>query len=461
MAAMAPVVAWRALSWRMVRSEADELMQVKAGEPGSVGGIVAAWAGSITLHVGVIWAMLWAAPPPTPLPERPSVLQVAVIHSVSASPPEIQSSDTTGSAVSRADRTPPVRMTALTPPVLRSRTREIRTVPAAALEERPAARVRKQSVLPSHEPRRSHVATRRVQSVEPEAAIRHRPAGAASRARPALREREGISHRNVMAEAVRVEPPASGTAVVQRASATDRRESRPVPAADRQPARSGRESSIGIDTVSRIERRGSVAPTLSRLPKDESVVTVPSPTLITVRNSPRVASHHPTAIRRGAPSRVVQVDTDPGTIDLHVLEQTPSRRQLAHPAEQGPKRRVKDGLPGTRRVKMVQQLSTRGSIDSQRDYGWLAQAMHRRIAQLKRYPHVARLNQWEGRVVLRAVIREDGELAALSVRASSGHHELDVEAMKLVRQVCPVPLAQPLGRREITMHIPITYTLDR
>ncbi len=92
-------------------------------------------------------------------------------------------------------------------------------------------------------------------------------------------------------------------------------------------------------------------------------------------------------------------------------------------------------------------------------YGWLARAMHRSIAALKQYPQTARAQHWEGKVLLRAVIKEDGHLAELSVRRSSGHELLDRDAMSLVRQVCPVSLQHPLGRAQVVLHIPITYRL--
>ncbi len=92
-------------------------------------------------------------------------------------------------------------------------------------------------------------------------------------------------------------------------------------------------------------------------------------------------------------------------------------------------------------------------------YGWLARAMHRSIAALKQYPQAARAQHWEGKVLLRAVIKEDGHLAELSVRRSSGHALLDRDAMSLVRQVCPVSLQHPLGRAQVVLHIPITYRL--
>ena len=81
------------------------------------------------------------------------------------------------------------------------------------------------------------------------------------------------------------------------------------------------------------------------------------------------------------------------------------------------------------------------------------------MAESKRYPFAARVSRMEGKVVLRAVIREDGHLSAVSVKRSSGYDILDRDAMELIRNVCPLPMEQGLGRPQVVMHIPITYSL--
>lgn len=94
-----------------------------------------------------------------------------------------------------------------------------------------------------------------------------------------------------------------------------------------------------------------------------------------------------------------------------------------------------------------------------RDYGWLAEALWKRIEQLKQYPVSARLNRWEGKVVLRAVIMDDGNLADLKVAKSSGYEVLDQDALEILRQTAPIKLPQPLGRPQIVIHVPISYQL--
>jgi periplasmic protein TonB len=98
---------------------------------------------------------------------------------------------------------------------------------------------------------------------------------------------------------------------------------------------------------------------------------------------------------------------------------------------------------------------------SRADYGWLADALWNRVEKGKRYPQQARLNQWEGKVVVRAVIREDGALVGLDVARSSGHSVLDEDAMASVRQAFPLRLPRSLGKTQVALQIPISYQLDR
>lgn len=119
---------------------------------------------------------------------------------------------------------------------------------------------------------------------------------------------------------------------------------------------------------------------------------------------------------------------------------------------------VPAAAPSASEVAMAapQPASTEGP---RADYGWLAKSLWQRVMELKRYPHRARLNHWEGKVVLRAVIRHDGHLEDLALHESSGYEELDEAAMELVREACPLHMAQPLGRDQVVVQVPITYAL--
>lgn len=95
------------------------------------------------------------------------------------------------------------------------------------------------------------------------------------------------------------------------------------------------------------------------------------------------------------------------------------------------------------------------------DYGWLAETLWSKVEQLKRYPHKARLNRWEGRVVLRVIIREDGHLLDLAVAESSGHSVLDQDALEILRLASPLTLKYPLGKPQVVVQVPISYRLER
>lgn len=96
----------------------------------------------------------------------------------------------------------------------------------------------------------------------------------------------------------------------------------------------------------------------------------------------------------------------------------------------------------------------------QADYGWLRDTLWNRIQELKRYPALARSNHWEGKVVVAAVIREDGTVVGLRIAESSGRPILDQEALSVMRQASPLTLKHPLGKPQVTILIPISYRLD-
>lgn len=107
----------------------------------------------------------------------------------------------------------------------------------------------------------------------------------------------------------------------------------------------------------------------------------------------------------------------------------------------------------------VQTMPVRSSPAPQRDYGWLAETLRDRIEELKRYPPMARMNNWQGKVVLKFVVREDGTVENLEVVQSSGHAVLDEAAMETIRRASPLPLKHALGKPRVTFQFPISYTL--
>lgn len=93
------------------------------------------------------------------------------------------------------------------------------------------------------------------------------------------------------------------------------------------------------------------------------------------------------------------------------------------------------------------------------DNRWLAESLWRRVAELKRYPNSARMNGQEGKVILKAVIRSDGQLADVFVQKSSGYAALDMAAMEVVKLACPLHMKHAIGKPQIVMSLPIVYSL--
>lgn len=93
------------------------------------------------------------------------------------------------------------------------------------------------------------------------------------------------------------------------------------------------------------------------------------------------------------------------------------------------------------------------------DNRWLAESLWRRVAELKRYPNMARVNGQEGKVILKAVIRSDGQLAEVSIQKSSGYSVLDEAAMEAVKLACPLHMKQAIGKPLIVVSLPIVYSL--
>ncbi|MDW8469877.1 MAG: TonB family protein [Burkholderiales bacterium] len=78
----------------------------------------------------------------------------------------------------------------------------------------------------------------------------------------------------------------------------------------------------------------------------------------------------------------------------------------------------------------------------------------------RRYPRLARENNWQGRVTVRVAIAPGGALAAVAVASSSGYPVLDQQALDMLRSAqarTPVPPA--LRGREFSVEIPVIFDL--
>lgn len=127
--------------------------------------------------------------------------------------------------------------------------------------------------------------------------------------------------------------------------------------------------------------------------------------------------------------------------------------QLEAPAESSSQEGLVDPAP-----MEVAKAPASGS-ETKIDHRWLAESLWRRVAELKRYPNQARMNGQEGKVILRAVIRSDGQLADVFVQKSSGHSVLDAAAIEAVKLACPLHMKHAIGKPQIVVSLPIVYSL--
>lgn len=94
------------------------------------------------------------------------------------------------------------------------------------------------------------------------------------------------------------------------------------------------------------------------------------------------------------------------------------------------------------------------------DYGWLTDLMARWIEDLnKRYPAALRTEGIQGKVMLTAMLHDDGLLSDVRIIKSSGNTTLDEVALEDVRTGPPVRLSRPLERAQLPVKFSIIYDL--
>ena len=155
--------------------------------------------------------------------------------------------------------------------------------------------------------------------------------------------------------------------------------------------------------------------------------------------------------------RVEQVETERMAWKEKTVEQAAAIQQTAVVTHQHPQH---TRIASQVEHRVVTQRTVQALPQAQADYGWLAESLWQRIEQLKRYPPQARARHWEGKVILEAVIRDDGTIMELRIEESSGHAILDQDALTVVKKASPLTLKHSLGEPHITILVPITYNLD-
>jgi protein TonB len=119
-------------------------------------------------------------------------------------------------------------------------------------------------------------------------------------------------------------------------------------------------------------------------------------------------------------------------------------------------------VPAASSATQIAALTSTGANRPVRaDYGWLSEVILRRVEELKHYPAEARADRAEGKVVVKAVINEDGSVENVEIFQSSGSATLDRAAVDLMRSAAPFSLPHSLEKPHVTVKIPMNYRLDR
>lgn len=197
-----------------------------------------------------------------------------------------------------------------------------------------------------------------------------------------------------------------------------------------------------IEQVPTVEQKVEI-PQLREEPVEPRQVEVAEPAVETKQSEPMMAAPVPEPVEsQSVEHELVAAASTP---DVPVFQETPTANEtqpdhidtdpvgIAEPQVSGPSAKA--------------------------DNRWLAESLWRRVAELKRYPNSSRMNGEEGKVILKAVIRSDGQLATVSVQKSSGYSALDEAAMEAVRLACPIHMRQAIGKPQIVVSLPIVYRL--
>ena len=187
---------------------------------------------------------------------------------------------------------------------------------------------------------------------------------------------------------------------------------------------------------------------------------------VTAREPAAVASTSVARVEReSVPQSAVQstIERPAAPVQTAPIVETVVRTEVSKPAELiSPPVAPKPAEPPTPSVHTppAQTVPVHAAPSSRADFGWLKDLLARKIKEVKRYPHTARLNHLEGKVIVHAVIKEDGNLADLRIHESSGHDILDEDALETMRKACPLHMNHPLGRPQMAIRIPISYSLN-
>ena len=174
----------------------------------------------------------------------------------------------------------------------------------------------------------------------------------------------------------------------------------------------------------------------------EQVDTQPPPDAAPVEPQPRTATR---TTGRQAPRRVAAVA--PQTV-APVL---PRVTAVSQPRQPSPAAALQAQVE-------QEQLLAEQEEDAVQSYLGL---VFQKLESHKRYPRVAERSGLDGRVVLRFIVRWDGEVLNPEVVEVAGHDSFRKAALQALVRVGQLPnFPDEIRRRELLVEVPITYKLD-
>ena len=214
------------------------------------------------------------------------------------------------------------------------------------------------------------------------------------------------------------------------------------------------EQAVPVEHTAIVQTESALKPEAQPILKENVAVSSSQPASITkhIASDPALNSTSETAMV----SRPVNEVPQAAAMETQALTQSPP---IVHEHATGKETVPKQVQPAAMEQASIKELPVRSTPRTKADYGWLADALWSRVEQLKRYPSIARMNRWEGKVVLRAVIRDTGDVVELKVTESSGHAILDKDALEVIKRASPLRLNHPLGQPQVVVHVPISYQL--
>ncbi len=139
--------------------------------------------------------------------------------------------------------------------------------------------------------------------------------------------------------------------------------------------------------------------------------------------------------------------------------QIPESAPIPEPSPPTSKEQAPESISAPTQTAALAAPTPSAMVARKPDYGWLAATLLPRIESLKQYPAEARLKRLEGRVIVRIVIQDDGQILSATIAKSSGHDLLDQAALETLQKSSPIMLTQPLEKSSVTLQIPINYQL--